>query len=225
MSYPMQYVDGPQAVSQTYLESHLPEEFYRNKPSHVKGVFSTRDGQRPWRTPQEILPARYIHLWSKDEVQGVCNSIRHTWWAWMKEMPEPHSWDDLLLYFDAHDIYSYGALNLWNVIKTLNDENKSMRADYIKFVTAEVGNWADVWLENPDNRKKLRRWDENHESWINLMGADDWLSLGSIDHYDRGVLEKALKYRRDVIVHRIIASKPKDLISVYDDNLHNWLGK
>lgn len=223
--YPMQYVESPYDVPQVYIENNLPMIFYTSKPSHVRGIFSTGDEHRPWRTPPEILLVRCIHLWSKDEVQAICNSIRKIWWAYMKVMPAPYSWDDLLLYFDAHDIYNYGALNLWNVIKTLHHENVIILEDYQKLAAAEVGYWVDTWLEVPHNRKKLESWNESHEHPFSLMSAEDWTSLGNIDDFDRAALESALSYRREVITGSLVTRKPKDLLSVFFSGfLQNWLG-
>lgn len=225
MVYPMQFSDSSQAVPDVYLENNLPISFYMNKPGHAKAIFSTSDGHRSWRTPEEILPARHIHLWSKDEVQGVCNSIRKIWWAYMKAMPRPRSWDDLQIYFDAHDIYHYGALNLWNVIMTLFHENYLITLDYSKDALVEAGYWVDGWLESPENKRKLMRWQEGHGELLTIFTPDDWNSIGTIESFERAVLNNALAHRREVIGRQMVASRPKDLVSVYDDSLHNWLGR
>jgi hypothetical protein len=143
----------------------------------------------------------------------------------MKEMPCPTSWDDLWIWFDAHDIYHYGATNLWNVICNLYHENRIVLQDMQKETSLCLGHWADDWVEKPANSQKLGSWVDNQGHILNLLTIEDWDSLGEdLDQSSRILLENALRYRHDIIVGTAPRRTPKDLMSVVDRNLHNWLG-
>ena len=143
----------------------------------------------------------------------------------MKEMSQPKSWDDLWIWFDAHDIYHYGATNLWNVLCNLYHENSIILPDVQKEITLMVGHWTDDWLETSANKQKLGSWAENQGHIFNLLTDEDWDSLGQLQQLDRIILESALRHRRNLILAAIPRGTPKDLVSVVDRNLHNWLGK
>lgn len=222
--YPMHDAD-PESVSQTYVEDNFSISFYATPPSNARAIFSTNNGHQPLRSVYRIKPRRLIHLWSKDEIQGICNSMRKVWWAFMKILPKPQSWDDLWTYFDAHDIYFYGALNLWNVLNTLYDENVLILADLHKEIGVWVGHWADEWLENPANQTKLGNWSDGQGYVLDILTDEDWNLLGGIDEFAMSTLESALKHRRNLPSYDSYGGKPKDLVSVLDNDLHNWLGK
>ncbi|KOS20867.1 hypothetical protein ESCO_004184 [Escovopsis weberi] len=169
-------------VVQDYIEDHLPVGFYTNAPSNAKAIFSTGRGERPFRAMEHILPLRKLHLWSKDEIQAVCNSLRKSFWEDMKRMQQPFCWDDLWHYFDAYDLYHYGSLNLWNVINTLFDENRIIAADYKKEMALHIGMWADEWLQKEVNRQKLLQWDAAQGTMILfILDEEDRLSLGPLE--------------------------------------------
>lgn len=185
------------AVIERYIEDNLPVGFYTKPPENAKAAFSTNNGQRPFRKMEHILPRRSLHLWSKDEIQSVCNSIRKTYWASMRQMVQPYCWDDLWTYFDAFDLYHYGAINLWNAINHLHDENKIIYADMRKECALEIGWWADGWVANNENRAKLKAWKEADGPIIVIMDDKDWKTLGSLTDDIIPLVSSALKGRRD----------------------------
>ncbi|KAM0202353.1 hypothetical protein ACHAPA_011558 [Fusarium lateritium] len=226
--YRMLQTPGAKGVPQTYLENYLPVGFYNNPRIEAGAVFSTQNGARPFRYVEHLLPQRRIHLWSKDEIQSVCNSLRKLYWENMKMMRKPYSWDSLWLYFDACDIYNYGALNLWNVLSQLFDENRLIYVDVAKEKAIETGRWADQWLGGGDNYKKLLQWDETKGPVLRVLTDADWETLGSIGDAELVLfVTNALKHRRSLLLSPEklrLDAKPNHLMSsCSEQNLENWL--
>ncbi|RGP67206.1 hypothetical protein FLONG3_8601 [Fusarium longipes] len=227
--YKMLQTPGAQGVPQTYLEDYLPVGFYKNPPPEAGAIFSTENGARPFRRMEQLMPQRRIHLWNKDEIQSVCNSLRRLYWDHMKSMQKPYCWDDLWSYFDTFDLYNYGAMNLWNVVNHLFDENKMIAMDVKKVAAIEAGHWADQWLFHELNCQKLQQWDETKGPIVSLLTQDDWQSIGNIDAPDMSLVESALKHRRSLLLSPEklkpdANTKPNHLMkSCEEDSLENWL--
>lgn len=224
--YKMLQTPGPRGVAETYLEDYLPVGFYTNPKAGARAIFSTIDGKDPFRSVQHLLPQRRIHLWNKDEIQSVCNSIRAIYWEHMRGMREPKCWDDLWTYFDSWDLYHYGAMNLWNLVNTLFDENKIIFKDIAKETALHVGYWADAWIAREANKIKLAQW--NGSQVIPLLTDEDWKSLGNVHDDTLPVISSALKHRRTLLLapdNGVEQQKPNDLMSSCQNNsLENWLG-
>ncbi|KAF5670641.1 hypothetical protein FHETE_4548 [Fusarium heterosporum] len=226
--YRMLQTPGAKGVPQTYLENYLPVGFYKNPKIEAGAAFSTQNGLRPFRYVEQLLSQRRIHLWSKDEIQSVCNSLRKSYWENMKSMQRPHCWDSLWSYFDACDIYNYGALNLWNVVNQLFDENQVIYMDVAKEKAIETSRWADEWLRAEDNDKKLLQWDETKGPILRVLTDEDWITLGTIDDAELVLfVTNALKYRRCLLLSPEKLrpdAKPNHLMtSCSNKNLENWL--
>lgn len=215
-------------VMDTYIEDNLPVGFYTNSPQNAKAIISTMGGHRPFRKMEHILPRRSLHLWSRDEVQSVCNSIRKTYWDSMKGMVQPYCWDDLWTYFDAFDLYHYGAINLWNVINHLHHENKIIYTDMKKECALHIGQWADGWVTNSDNLAKLESWIEANGPIILVLGEKDWKALGTLSDDTIPLVSNALKCRRDRAAiggHVVGLNEPSALLSACrSSGVENWLG-
>ncbi|KFA47852.1 hypothetical protein S40293_06431 [Stachybotrys chartarum IBT 40293] len=214
-------------VVQKYIENNLPAVFYTQPPANAKAAFSTSEGQRPFRAIGDVLTARHVHLWSKDEIQSVCNSIRQVFCHLMKGMPKPFCWDNLWIYFDAHDLYHYGALNLWNVINHLYDENQIIYTDIMKEAAVWVGQWADNWQANDANESKLRLLNDAASPMVQVLTPADWESMGNIDDNVLPMISSALRARRGRILgdgDQHSSDGPTDLLSAcYSNDLQNWL--
>ncbi|KAF7548620.1 hypothetical protein G7Z17_g6953 [Cylindrodendrum hubeiense] len=225
--YKMLQTPGPRGVAQTYLEDYLPVGFYTNPKVGARAIFSTMDGLHSFRNMQHLLPQRRIHLWNKDEIQSVCNSIRKVFWNHMREMREPKCWDDLWTYFDASDLYHYGAMNLWNMVNTLFDENKIIFRDIAKETALHVGHWADAWITREENKVKLAQWNGSQGPLLPILTESDWQTLGNVQDETLPLIANALKHRRALLLAPDITSepqKPTDLLSSYQNNgLENWL--
>ncbi|KAF4964647.1 hypothetical protein FSARC_7443 [Fusarium sarcochroum] len=225
--YKMLQTPGVEGVPQTYVEDYLPIGFYTNPQLNARAIFSTQNGLRPFRHMQHLLPQRRVHLWTKDEIQSVCNSLRNLYWDHMKGMQQPYCWDSLWTYFDACDIYNYGALNLWNVVNQLFDENKMIYLDLTKEVAIEIGHWADEWVTNENNCTKLLQWDEAQGPFLPLLTEADWKHIGNIQDEAMPLIASALKHRRTLLLspEKLRPSaKPNHLVtSCANNSLENWL--
>lgn len=228
--YKMMQTPGEEGVQQTYLEDYLPVGFYTNPPSHAQAVFSTMNGQSRFRRLEHILPQRRIHLWNRDEIQSCCNSIRLVHWHQMKLMREPLNWDYLWGYFDAHDLYHYGVLNLWNVVNHLWDENAIIRMpDYLNATALLIGKWVDDWLLDEGNKAKLLEWDPSHAFPL-VLTPQDWKSMGNVQDDALPRISSALKCRRKLLLPseqgETTPDKAKGLLEACQNNeLENWLGE
>ncbi|KAJ3524268.1 hypothetical protein NM208_g12124 [Fusarium decemcellulare] len=225
--YKMLQTPGAEGVAQTYLEDYLPVGFYTTARPHAAAIFSTQNGKQPFRQMQHLLPQRRIHLWTKDEIQAVSNSLRKLYWDHMKSMQQPYCWDSLWTYFDAFDLYQYGALNLWNVINHLFDENKTIYMDLTKEFAVHIGHWADEWLANQENKQRLLQWDESQGPLLPLLTDADWREIGNIQDDAMPLIANALKHRRGILISGgslTQNAKPNHLVSSYmNNNLENWL--
>lgn len=216
-------------VVQKYIEDNLPIGFYTNPPATARAIFSTSNGQREFRTMTHILPRRKLNLWSRNEIQQACNSLRKSNWEAMRCMTQPLCWDDLWHYFDAYDLYFQGAINLWNVINHLFAENKIIYADLMKVCALQIGNWADQWVQRPENSKKLRNWECKMGPVIQILDEKDWTSLGSLNDDIIPILANALRYRRDTLLSPgcNVSAEASDLLSSSrnEGGLENWMSE
>ncbi|KAF4946858.1 hypothetical protein FGADI_10887 [Fusarium gaditjirri] len=223
--YKMLQTPGPEGVVQTYVEDYLPVGFYSNPPVDARAVFSTSNGANPFRFMEHLLPQRRVHLWSSDEVQSACNSLRKLYWEVIKDMPHPDCWDSLWDYFDAQDIYNYGALNLWNVVSQLFLENQSIALDVHNAFSIEVGQWVDHWLYDDENREKLIK---NNETGLSINGVIGWEAMKGLPDDAIHLIASALEHRRSLLLSpeklRPGAMKPNHFKEFYEKgHLENWL--
>jgi hypothetical protein len=215
--------------AQAYVEDHLPMGFYRNAPLDARAMFSTENGRHGLRNVDHILPMRHLQLWTGEHVQAVCNTIRKIYWQEMKHMEQPTRWEDLWNYFDAHDIYFQGALNLWNVVNHLYHENQFIIRDWHAAIDFELGMWVDNWASIDANKKKLRDW--NGESDItSVFGPKDWMACRGLYEYELSRIQSCLLHR-----HSLLFKEPSDVATPYPNNtlmenynsstIQNWLAE
>ncbi|KAG6217069.1 hypothetical protein E4U24_007718 [Claviceps purpurea] len=235
--YPLKFPSGykmlgplDESGSLSYVEEYLPIGFYTNPPSHALAKFSTAHGERQFRKMEHILPRRRIHLWGKDQLQAACNSTRKTYWADMKRMTRPSCWDDLWTYYDAFDLYHYGALNLWNLINHLFDENVLIYDGMERECASHIGQWADEWIGLDQNQRKLKEWSEGNKGPItSVLSEQDWRNMGDIPEDMFAKVASALKARRSLLLtgvenfrkNRMGASDVME--ACMNRNFHNWL--
>lgn len=217
-------------VPRDYVEDNLPMGFYTDPPANARAIISTLKGAHSFRQMKHFLPSRIVHLWTRDEVQLTCNSLRQIFWEFTREMKRPYCWDDLWTYFDAFDLYNYGILNLWNVICQMYDENQILIADVTKDFAFHIGQWADAWLRNGENEAKLRGWDDTKGMIFALLTDQDRASVGNIQDDVVPLIASALKTRRSLLLTGNLgpgsAKKPKSLMYACEtSSLENWLGK
>ncbi|KAF9772937.1 hypothetical protein IL306_009324 [Fusarium sp. DS 682] len=226
--YKMLQTPGPEGVIQTYVEDYLPVGFYKNPRIEDGAFFSTMNGTKQFRhLNKQLLPQRRVHLWCKDEVQSVCNSLRKLYWDVIMRMSKPDCWDSLWTFFDAQDVYDYGALNLWNVINHLFDENMIIGEDVKNVYAIEIGLWVDNWLYSQENCDKIISWDGSIPI-TNLLTKEDWKGLGTISNEALALVISALEHRRSLILSpeklKPGAVKPNHLMDFREmESLENWL--
>ncbi|KAM0322666.1 hypothetical protein ACHAQA_009255 [Verticillium albo-atrum] len=187
-----------EAVPEYYLEEYLSVEFYTEPPEDIKAVFSTRYREFEPRKAKDVFPRRELKLWDAQKIQNTANSIRKKFWASMRSMPQPEVWDDLYDYFDTHDIYFEGALNLWNLLVHLHNENKSLLADFQRTMTCEVSVWADEWAKEPGHKEQLLAWDSKKTiDVLNILSTEELEEIRSVDHVELSVVRASLIHCRD----------------------------
>ncbi|KAF4595212.1 hypothetical protein GQ602_000825 [Ophiocordyceps camponoti-floridani] len=228
VTYHMVHGQDSSGVSQEYVENHLPVRFYTHPPAHAMGKFSTMYGQlKQFGIIGDLLPDRRVHLWTKDEIQSVCNSLRKVFWEDMKKLRRPGSWNDLWEFFDAVDMYHYGALNLWNVMNTLFDENSIITSVWRSELSVEIGHFADEWLKEGGNKDKLKDWDDLKGPVLCCLTPEDWRKVRNLKGDEISLLKSALEFRRDALLSSNAqqgTKGPADLLSAYQNNsLVNWL--
>ena len=216
-------------VSDTYTENFLPVGFYTQTPRDAQAIISTERGTRRPRCLAHILPERHVHLWSSEEVQLVCNSLRLRYWDLMESMPSPQTWSGLYYFFDAHDLYHYGALNLWNVINHLVAENHILSHEVEALKMMEIGRWADRWLSCEENKDKLLTWTVENGPAFDLLSSEDVQNLGPTTNSMTDCLSNALIHRRSLLLQvdsGIQRWPANNLASARaTGKWQNWLGK
>lgn len=150
----------------------------------------------------------------------------------MKNMTKPYCWDDLWTYYDAFDLYHYGALNLWNLINQLYDENVLIYDGMERECANHIGQWADEWIGLEKNQRKLTEWTEEGESSIVFILSDeDRRSMGDIPDDMIPLVASALKARRHLLLtgvdnFRKNREGASDVMAACKNrNFQNWLGK
>lgn len=208
---------------------HLPCSFYTNPPPNCAALFSTLAGRRPFRKMEHVLPGRSVKLWRADEVQEVCNRYRRMFYQYMPFVTKPTNWHDLWNYFDAFDLFRFGATNLWNVINHLAHENSIILADLRLLFIYEVGFWSDQWIHSGCNCDKLLEAEGLEGAGIlNVLSLEDWDSLGDLRQPEVEFLVDALTFRRNQLlgVEPCPTGFPANTLeyALNNNKVHNWLG-
>ncbi|RYP22188.1 hypothetical protein DL765_001836 [Monosporascus sp. GIB2] len=143
-------------------EGDLPLDFFTWPiPSAYLAIFSTSNGTKPWRPAPKLTRASRPKIWDAAKIQSFSDEIRSLFWAHSKHLQPLQSYYELYKYFDAHDIFHCGALNLWNVVHHLISENRMVLEDLKDDVMPYFDSWAADLLKDEDCRNRLRAW--NHE--------------------------------------------------------------
>lgn len=189
-----------QGFLRPYGEDYIPDEFYINPPPRHPAVFSTLKNTRPPRHPDDMAHGRCIHLWTEIEITSTCNSIRTVFWDYMKAMQQPLSRDDLWVYFDGHDLYNYGVVNLWEVINQLFHENQVISVGVYEEFIIVIGQWVDEWVTNSRNRDKLIAYNDWQGPILSIFTKDDATSIGQISEDVIPILDGALHICRSKLI-------------------------
>lgn len=231
MIYNMDHGKDSGGVVSTYLENNLPVRFYSHPPHYAAAKFSTYHGEKPFRIVGDLLPHRRVHLWNKDELQSVCNSLRSIFRGDMKWLQRPGCWEHLWEFFDAHDLYHYGALNLWNLMNTLYHENCCIAQGWNAEMALDIGYFVGDWIKMPGKEELLKAWKEQDGPVWTIISADDWKKISNLNDEGTSLLRSALLHRRDMLLAGddgpSNANKPPTdmMTACQSGDLVNWLGE
>ncbi|KAK2006037.1 hypothetical protein LZ32DRAFT_642068 [Colletotrichum eremochloae] len=214
-------------TSRRYVEDYLPVSFYSRKD--IKAVFSTNSGQFPTRglSLTHVHGSRVLDLWSAEELQERANAIRKKHWKSLRSMTRPECWEDLYDYFDCFDIYLQGALNLWNLVRLLFDENDSLSRNKACATAVEVGIWCDEWIAQAENKTKLMGFNCWEGDIVSLITPATWTELQKLP-VDMVFLRHALCHRQNQLLDKHWArpsAYPANSLGAnwVNNTLHHWL--
>ncbi|RYP76763.1 hypothetical protein DL770_007173 [Monosporascus sp. CRB-9-2] len=173
-------------------EGDLPPDFFTWPiRSAYLAIFSTSNGTKPWRPAPKLTRATRPKIWDAAKIQSFSDEIRTLFWAHSKHLQPLRSYYELYKYFDAHDIFHCGALNLWNVIHHLISENRMVLEDLKDDVMPHFDSWAADLLKDEDCRNRLRAWNQevqndilhcfHQQELVELDGMEIWY-LPTIRH-------------------------------------------
>ncbi|RYP71581.1 hypothetical protein DL771_004707 [Monosporascus sp. 5C6A] len=173
-------------------EGDLPPDFFTWPiPSAYLAIFSTSNGTKPWRPAPKLTRAVRPRIWDAAKIQSFSDEIRTLFWAHCKHLQPLQSYYELYKYFDAHDIFHCGALNLWNVTHHLISENRMVLEDLKDDVMPHFDSWAADLLKDEDCRNRLRAWNQevqndilhsfHQQELVELEGMEIWY-LPTIRH-------------------------------------------
>lgn len=164
-----------------YREPEHGWGFYIKDPNGAPALISTGGDPSKFRRMSHPLPARLVHLWTKDEIQNICNTIRKVFWDLMQHLPQPQQWEDIWQWFDSEDCWKYGLLNLWNVMSHIYAENVVISHTFNAERALEIGRWADSWLDDPVYADRLRKWTPEASLLSNILDEKEMESMAFLD--------------------------------------------
>ncbi|KAK2026449.1 hypothetical protein LX32DRAFT_508988, partial [Colletotrichum zoysiae] len=212
-----------------YVEAYLPVSYYSRK--EIKAVFSTNNGKVPTRglSMSHVHVTRELGLWNAEELQDRANAIRKKHWRSLESLTRPECWEDLYDYFDCFDIYFQGAMNLWNLVCLLHDENTCLSRNNFCAASVKLGIWCDEWVAHAENKAKLMGFHCWEGDVVGLITPDAWAELQKLP-VDIMLIRNALLHRQNQML-----GKPWARPSAYPANslganwnngtLQCWLGK
>ncbi|EFQ29599.1 uncharacterized protein GLRG_04743 [Colletotrichum graminicola M1.001] len=182
-----------------YVEAYLSISFYSHK--EIKAVFSTNNGEVPTRgvSLNHVHDTRELDLWNAEELQDRANAIRKKHWKSLGSLARPQRWEDLCDYFDCFEIYFQGALNLWNLMHLLFDENDSLSRNKACAAAVELGVWCDEWVAQAENKAKLMGFNCWEGDVVGLITPGTWAELQKLP-VDITLLRNALCHRQNQLL-------------------------
>ncbi|KAK1993187.1 hypothetical protein LX36DRAFT_703662 [Colletotrichum falcatum] len=210
-----------------YVEDYLTVSFYSRKD--IRAVFSTNSGEIPTRglSLNHVHDTRELDLWSAEELQDRANAIRKKHWKSLKSMARPQCWEDLYEYFDCFDIYFQGALNLWNLVHLLFNENECLSRNNACATAVQAGIWCDEWVARPENKAKLMGFNCWEGDVVGLITLASWAELQKMS-VDIVLLRNSLYHRQNQLLGKPWArpnAYPANSLGANwcNNTLHHWL--
>lgn len=188
---------GAPSYGARYRDSEPPVAFFTQPPPGSVAAFSTLGGQKPFRFVESPTDDREGDHWWAAEIQRVCDELRRNLPDVCSSIVKPQSYWDLYKYFDAHDIYYRGALNLWNVINTLNFENEYARSLVSKDQGIQIERYKPLFeflahevLQKPRTQAKLLAWKkENEPDILKVFNNTDLRGFKNRGRYPEHILD------------------------------------
>ncbi|KAL2269045.1 hypothetical protein VTJ83DRAFT_3891 [Remersonia thermophila] len=198
--------------------------FYWRMPADAPCVLSLHGSVTAPRTYSRLdVPPRRHFAWHDDHLRATSTILRRLHGDKTRSMVRPRIWEDLYRYFDAVDLWTRGAWNLWRLIHLMCDENAAspppfhLDPDY----TYEVMSWAYAWCTDPENRSKLRAWNRKSDI-LTLMSAKDRENLAGSPVQALAILRFELSKRYDEVKEK--DSSPVDFLGKDTGNDEGYIG-
>ena len=190
----MTLVPTEDGVPRQYIEDNIPSDFYLAAPETARAVISTDNGKRPFRYTIHAVYQRKMDILGAREMQMMQNAIRLKHWDDVKHMAPLTVWEDLWHYFDARDLYVFGAQNLWNLVQQMVLENVLIFGSAWASSQFGIGMWANEWLKNPVNLAKIKAWDRETDIF-SLFSGEDMIFVNRLMGHEPRWVKEALIWR------------------------------
>ncbi|KAI0883808.1 uncharacterized protein GGS22DRAFT_26254 [Annulohypoxylon maeteangense] len=135
-----------------------PEFFQNINPATAHAFFSTNNGETQFRHVENPLAFRQMGYWDARGIQSYADQLRSKFFDRCMYIQPLSCYQDMYIYFDAHDIYHLGAQNLWNVIHHMHYENQVYAFEQGDKTIPWIDATIQQALYNPSNQEKLRSW-------------------------------------------------------------------
>ncbi|KAI1411368.1 hypothetical protein F5Y13DRAFT_165568 [Hypoxylon sp. FL1857] len=173
-----------------------PREFFENIHwDYAHAIFSTNNGETTFRRVKEPLNVRDVEIWDAAKIQAYADELRSKFSSQCKYIRNLEGYDGLYIYWDAHDIYHRGALNLWRVIHHMVFENIHIRAELFDSTSNWIESYVEEVLADEDNRVKLREWNFETGDIMTAFQDGELEQLDGLEQFHYTVLRGILLTR------------------------------
>ncbi|KAH7037148.1 uncharacterized protein B0I36DRAFT_358892 [Microdochium trichocladiopsis] len=145
---------------QEFYQAEPPVNFFKHVPPDSLALFSTERGKRQFKAVANPDWKRTCYAWPAEKIAHVCHSIRQEFPAESKYLRPIRSYCDLYNYWDAHDIYHYGAQNLNNIINRMIQENEYFLPELCEGARPEFEGWVNQMLADSRFEQRLKIWND-----------------------------------------------------------------
>ncbi|KAL2169701.1 hypothetical protein VTG60DRAFT_5754 [Thermothelomyces hinnuleus] len=169
--------------------------FYWNMPQDAPCILSLPKARRCFKRG-EVPHGRRSVAWDDDYVCDTVAALRVRRGPKMNTLVRPRTWEDMYQYFDAVDLWTMGAWNLWRVVHFACDENEGGPGEPSPSKSAAfevVDEWAYDWCTHEEHRARLSAWDERSDILCVLSPAEI-NDVSCCDIQELSVLRGALRY-------------------------------
>ncbi|KAK0717143.1 hypothetical protein B0T26DRAFT_282846 [Lasiosphaeria miniovina] len=178
---------------------NLQMGFYTKMPADAQCIFTISAHVPVKRWMKHPFKQREIRDWDENQVQIKANLIRKFHPEHLMEKVAPvEKWEQMYDYFDAADIWSHGAVNLWLAIDYLYHENKSIEEAKGKGKEIAKGNVAEAYGQQVGDTMDINPPQLANENPEGFMIADDW-AYKWLTHADNRQKLSTWDQKRDIL--------------------------